>query len=367
MIEMALTLLQASNRYAGNMFKQSTSPMTYVVLGLLLAGLVLLIVLGNAMGGGPQYPGGKRFSRWGFRREAFKLGLNRDQVDLLVNLIRIYHVTRPFELLHNSRTLDNTIGKALRDSTAMHAPAGYIEKQKLDLYRIKQRMERIDVQTNRLDNTKNLSLGQKITFKMPNNDRIQTVVTANVKEFFCAKVPINKGGEQIRWKKGSKQTILLWGKDGEEQGFETKVVGYNNVKGVTSVLLQHTGNISRANHRRYRRKKIRANCHVYPIQIVITGRGRKIKKEAMVMNNAGRMMSMQDLSSGGCCLQTGMKMPRGELVKLNFEPVKGKPVVALGKIVDIRKAGVYYSVHVMFTRASSQNLNRINEYVYEFQ
>jgi hypothetical protein len=350
------------------MFKQSTSPVTYVILGILLVGLVLLIILGNAMGGGSQDKSGRRYSKWGFRREAYKLGLTKDQVDLLINLIRIYHVNRPFDLLSNSRTLNNTLGKALRDIGAMQAPSGIVEKQKLDLYKVKQLMERIDVQTNRLDNTKNLSLGQKITFKMPNNDRIQTVVTANVKEFFCAKVPVNAGGEQIRWKKGSKQLILLWGKDGEEQGFETKVLGYNNVKGVTSVLLQHTGQINKAYHRRFRRKKIRINCHAYPIQIIITGKGRRAKKEAMVMNNAGRMMSMTDISSGGCCLQTGNRMPRGELVKLNFEPVKGKPVVALGKIVDVRKsAGPYLSVHVMFTKASSQNLNRINEYVYDFQ
>jgi hypothetical protein len=103
------------------------------------------------------------------------------------------------------------------------------------------------------------------------------------------------------------------------------------------------------------------------VKVIITGHGRKARKEAVVQNSMKRLMAMTDLSSGGCCLQTSRPLPRGELVKLHFEPFRGKPVVALGKIVDSSATGrMYYNIHVMFTRASSMNLNRINEYVYDF-
>ena len=60
-------------------------------------------------------------------------------------------------------------------------------------------------------------------------------------------------------------------------------------------------------------------------------------------------------------------LPRGELIKISFEPERGNSVVAFGKIVDSRAVTrTKTTLHVMFTRASSKNLNKINEYVYDF-
>jgi hypothetical protein len=76
---------------------------------------------------------------------------------------------------------------------------------------------------------------------------------------------------------------------------------------------------------------------------------------------------MIDISAGGCALTSHKPLPRGELIKITFEPERGNLVVAFGKIVDSRMLSrSRTTLHIMFTRASSKNLNKINEYVYDF-
>ena len=359
-------LLQSSSRFKGQLFKPSDPKQNFVFLGIMFATMLLLIIgnkLSNAAGG--KY---KKFSKRAFRREATRIGLTKKQAFLLEGLVKTYHVTKPFALLSNTRTLNNTLGQALRDINHMEAPPSILEERKLNIYRIKQRIERVFAESAQISDTKKLKLSQQITFKMPNGNRYSSVVTANLKEFYCARVPVNKNGTQVRWNKGSKIDVLIWGADGEEYTFSTKIIGYNSVKGITSVFLQHSNKINRSYQRKFRRKTIKRPCYFFPIQIRISGSGKRQKKEAIVVKNLGKMGTLIDLSAGGCAIQTSKPLNKGELVKLSFEPIKGSPVVTYGKIVDTRtQSRIYSSLHIMFTRASSKNLNRINEYVYDFE
>ncbi|MDC7239555.1 MAG: PilZ domain-containing protein [Spirochaetales bacterium] len=363
---MHTTLLQTTSRFAGQLFKPSDPRQNLIFLGVMLGSFVLLLVA-NKLSNRDQ-PGNKRYSRRAFRREGLRIGLTKKQIALLESFIKVYHVTKPFALLSNTRTLNNTLGQALRDIAHMEAPPAVIEERKLNIYRIKQRIERVFAETNQIADTKKLKLSQNVTFKMDNGNRYGSVVTANLKEFYCARVPVSSKGSQVKWPKGTRVTIMIWGDDGEEYTFNSKVLGYNSVKGITSVFLQHSNKITRAYQRKFRRKNIKRPCYFFPIKIQITGHGKREKKEAVVMKNSGKMGTLIDLSAGGCSLQTTSPLSKGELIKLNFEPMKGSPVVTYGKIVDCRSHGrVYTSMHVMFTRASSKNLNRINEYVYDFE
>lgn len=359
-----IILLQS--RFQGQLFTPSDPKQNFIFLGIML-GMMVLLIVGNRLSGQGNDKS-KRYSKRAFRREAARLGLNKKQTLLLESLIKTYHVSKPFALLSNTRTLNNTLGQALRDINHMEAPPAVVEERKLNIYRIKQRIERVFAESNELSDTKKLKLSQSVTFKMPNGNRYSSVITANLKEFYCARIPLNKNGTEIRWNKGSRVEVLLWGSDGEEYTFTTKVLGYNSVKGITSVFLQHSNKISRSYQRRFRRKSIKRPCYFFPIQIRITGTGKRERKEAIVLKNQGRMGTIIDLSAGGCAIQTTKPFNKGELIKLTFEPIKGNPVVTYGKIVDSRvQSRIYTSVHIMFTRASSKNLNRINEYVYDFE
>ena len=335
--------------------------------GIIAAAIIFMAVYNNLSGTAQTSRTKKKYSRRAFKREALAIGLNKEQIKILENLIKVYQVRRPFNLLSNTKELNITLGKALRDIEHMEAPEAVIEQRKLALYRIKQHIDRNFADTNRLSNTKQLRLGQHITFQQENGNRFPSVITANLKEFYCAQVPINFGGEQVKWKKGSKIKLYIWGVDGEEMVFESKVLGYTTVKKISSVMLQHTTRISRAMQRKYKRRQIKGPCTVYPVRIIEKKNGKKTTRQAVVVNNQVRLGSMIDVSAGGCALSTSKPLPRGELIKIIFEPRRGTQVVAYGKIVDTRMVTrTKTTLHIMFTRASSKNLNRIYQYIYDF-
>jgi len=349
-------------------FSTKTNWKTTAILGGIIAvAVIALAIYSRNSSGQARGRGGKSFSRRVFRREATAIGLSKYQTRLLESFIKTYQVRRPFNLLSNTRELRITLGKALRDIQHMEAKESVIEQRKLEIYRIQQRVDRIFADTNRMSSTKQLRLGQNITFQQENGNRFTSVITATLKEFYCAQVPLNYGGEHVKWKKGSKIKLFIWGVDGEEMVFESKVIGYTNVKKINSVMLGHTNRVSRAIMRKYRRRPIKGQCSFYPVRIVEKGVGRKVTRQAVVLTKQGRVGSMIDISAGGCALASHKPLPRGELIKISFEPERGNLIVAFGKIVDSRMLSrSRTTLHVMFTRASSKNLNKINEYVYDF-
>ena len=359
----SIPLLQTS------FYRTGTDWRTAGILGGIIVAVILgLIIYSRVSGGGASGRSGGRFSRRMFRREASAIGLNKVQIHLLEGLIRTYQVRRPFSLLSNTREFNVTLGKALRDIGEMQDSEGAIEERKLELYRIKHRIDRIFADTNRMGDTKQLRLGQNITFQQENGNRFTSVVTANLNEFYCAQVPRNSGGEQVKWRKGEKITVFIWGVDSEEMMFASKVLGYTTVKRMSSVMLGHTGRVKRAIQRRHRRRAITGSSVFYPVQVVEQGRGRKAVRRAVVLSNAGRTGEMIDISASGCSMSSIKPLPRGDLIKITFEPQPNNPVTVFGKIMDIRKINRgKTTLHVMFTRASSKNLNRINEYVYDFR
>jgi len=362
-------IAQSSMFYA----KENDPRSTIIFLAVIGGGMLLIAVMnlinkltGGSFGAGNQ-SSGTSYSRRQFRKEATALGLKKEQIKLLESLIKTYHVRRPFDMLKNSRTFNNTLGKALRDLNNMEAPPNIVEKRKLALYRIKQLAERREPEDSMLQHTKEIQLGQKLTIEKDNGKRFNSIVTANLKEFYCAKVPTNAYGEQVRWNRGTKVNISIWSKKGEEMHFTSKVMGYNSVKRITSILLSHSKRLSRSNLRKFRRKKIQKPVYVYPISIIERMEGRKIRKEAVVNKNQGRMGTLIDLSAGGCALTTTKPLKKGDLCKLNFEPTQGNAVTTFGKVVDMHYTSrIRCTMHIMFTRASTKNFNRINEFVYEF-
>ncbi|PIE04724.1 MAG: hypothetical protein CSA76_02785 [Spirochaetales bacterium] len=349
-------------------YSTQTDWQNMAIMGGIILVLIMSLILYNKASMGPSRGrNGKKFSRRAFRREAAAIGLTKYQTRLLENIIRTYKVRRPFNLLSNTRDSNVTLGKALRDIDHMEAKTSVKEQRKLELYRIKQRIDRIFADTNRMASTRQLRLGQNVTFQQENGNRFTSIITANLKEFYCAQVPLNYGGEQVKWRKGTKIKLFIWGVDNEEMVFESKVLGYTNVKKITSVMLGHTNRINRAIQRRYRRRPIKGNCLFFAVRIIEQKQGRKIKRQAVVLKEQ-HLGHMIDLSPGGCAFSTQRPLPRGELIKVIFEPERGNQVVAYGKIVDSRLITRSKTIlHIMFTQASSQNLNKINDYVYSFE
>lgn len=328
----------------------------------------MLLIVGNSFAQRNAGSGDNRkYNRRIFRKTALSSGLTKKQIALLEDLIRTYHVTKPFALLSNTSVLNNTLGKAVRDADHLQGTNLQRESRKLQLYRIKQRIERVAGKFGRINNTKDFRLNDKITFELENGFRYNSVVTANLKEFFCGQIPTDKHGDEIRWKKGTKIKVYLWGTGGAEFSFMSKTLGYNSVKGFSSILLSHSQKITHSHQRKFRRKALNRPCYYFPIRIVESGFGRKMTKEAVILKNQGHLGTILDVSAGGCSINSNSPLRRGELLKIEFETTRGSSVVCFGKVINMRLTGRRRGImHIMFTKATGINLNRINAYVYDF-
>lgn len=361
-------LLQTTSRYAGQLFKQESDPRTSLIFIGVMLGLFILLILGNYISQrSPKAGVNRKYNRRAFRRTAMGMGLTKKQSILLEDLIKTYHVTKPFALLSNTPVLNNTLGKAVRDADHMQGSNLQKESRKLQLYRIKQRIERVAGKHGKILSTKDFRLNDKITFELENGTRHNSAITANLKEFFCGQIPVDGNGDEIRWKKGSKIKVYLWGTGGAEFSFSCKTLGYNSIKGFSSVLLSHSQKIDHSHQRKYRRKTLNRPCYYFPIRIVESGHGRKVTKEAVILKNQGHLGTILDVSAGGCSINSNATLRRGELLKIEFETTRGNSVVCFGKVINMRLTGRRRGImHIMFTKASGKNLNRINAYVYDF-
>ncbi|MBB6478694.1 PilZ domain-containing protein [Spirochaeta isovalerica] len=361
-------LLQTTSRYAGQLFKKSADPVTSLIFVGVILFLFVLLIVGNSISQKKnQSPGSRKYNKRGFRKAAQTLGLSKKQILLLEDFIRTYHVTKPFALLSNTSVLNNTLGKAVRDADHLQGTNRQREARKLEIYRIKQRIERVAGKFGRISSTKDFRLNDKITFELESGLRYNSVVTANLKEFFCGQVPKDKHGDEVRWKKGTRIKVYLWGTGGAEFSFVSKTLGYNSIKGFSSILLSHSQKVTHSHQRKFRRKSLNRPCYFFPIKIIESGYGRKITKEAVVLKNQGHLGTILDVSAGGCSINSNSPLRRGELLKIEFETTRGNSVVAFGKVINMRLTGRRRGImHIMFTKASGKNLNRINAYVYDF-
>jgi c-di-GMP-binding flagellar brake protein YcgR len=167
--------------------------------------------------------------------------------------------------------------------------------------------------------------------------------------------------------RGTPLAVYLWRENDAGYSFTSKVLGYDTVKGVSSVLIQHSKTLRREQRRKSRRKELLRPCFFYPIRISETGEGRKIERKAIVEQNMRTLGTVVDLSAGGCAIQTLNPFDKGKLVMIEFDIDKRAPVRSFGKVMQVhRQKGRGGSMHVMFTRVTRQHLNRISEFVYDF-
>ena len=167
--------------------------------------------------------------------------------------------------------------------------------------------------------------------------------------------------------RGTGLSVYLWRDNDAGYSFVSKVLGYDTVKGVPSVLISHSRTLRREQRRRNRRREIMKQCFFYPIKIVETGEGRKVERKASVEQHQRTLGVVVDLSSGGCAIQSMTPLSRGRLVMVEFDIDRAAPIRAFGKIIHShRKQGRGGVMHIMFTNVTRQHLNRISEFVYDF-
>ena len=344
-----------------------------IVLAAIIIGIfvVILLVAGaankrrGATGGGSS--GSRKYTKGGFRRRGKQLGLSKAHITTLEFLRQKYQVKSPMVLLQNSRQLDFYLNKAVREIDEQVASEEVKEAQKLTLYRIKQIIERTGQKSASINSTKQLKPGQRISVTGENETRYESRIVAILKDGVVVEVPASEDGSQVRWKKWSPVLAHFWKSNGEGFSFQSKVAGYNTFKEVPSIFLQHSNRIQVAKQRKYCRKSIDSPCYFYPVKVMPVGTGRNAQKRAYVDKKRGMLGTIVEVSAGGCSIRATRTLPKGSLIKIDFETERAKSVSSYGKVVKVRKEeGLGTIMHVMFTKVSKLNLNRINSFIYEY-
>jgi c-di-GMP-binding flagellar brake protein YcgR len=174
-------------------------------------------------------------------------------------------------------------------------------------------------------------------------------------------------GGQIRWPRGTRVKVNFWRESDAGYAFESKVLGYDKVKGNQCVLVHHARTLKREQQRKYRRSPIHRPCFFFPVLIVDSGTGRRAGKKAVVQTIRRYLGNLIDISAGGCSINSIYPLKPGNLCKIEFELARRQRITVFGKVKRVRKTGFRGGVmHIMFTKLSSHYLNQIYLYVYDF-
>ena len=350
---------------------KETDPLTTAIAaGIFIAFIAFLVIANAASGTSGRTPSGggtRRFSRRAFRQRGRKLELSTPQIKTLENLIKRFGVQNPMNLLSNPALLDSLLKRAIQAIDGMSASEQERENQKLQLYRIKQTIERNAHSKTVYSGTRQLRVGTRLTISPEGGGRYQSKLLTNLKDSLAVAVPADPAGRQLRWKRWTKVRVFFWKANGQGYSFVTKISGYGKVRGSDVLMLNHTSSIVQAQQRKYRRRNIDRPAYIYPVRILSDGIGKGAKKRAHVEGGRGTLSTMLDISSGGCSIRTAHPLSAGELIKVEFEAEHRSVINFYGKVLGTRKARPYGAImHIMFTRISKQNLNNINAFIYNY-
>ena len=361
-----MILLQAPNLGASDV-----SPMTFVYIGVALAVIALVIVVGAAISRRRRPSAtetAERISSATFRRAAKRMGLTPAAADVLENLVRMCKLKQPLLVFTSASLLDDTLKKGLYSlDNARELSEDQKETRRSLIFQVKQTLERAGRSGGSLRSTTFLRPGQLLTITPGEGTVFSSKVISNMKDFLTVSAPAQPAGADTRWKRGTPLSVYLWRDNDAGYSFVSKVLGYDTLKGVPSILVQHSRTLRREQRRRARRRETQRQCFYYPIRIVESGEGRRAQRKASVEQHLRGLGIVVDLSSGGCAIQTMNPLDRGKLVMVEFGLERKAPVRAFGKILGVhRDKGRGGVMHIKFTRVTHQHLNRISEFVYDF-
>lgn len=363
-----LIILQAAGRWQGfGDSKPTNNTPAYIGIGAAL-GIIIIIVLVARLASSRKGGGSEKAYRPGiFRKQGKKLGLPDNHIKILETLIKRYNINYPYNLLKNTSQLDQALSKAMREVEASAATAEVKASQKQALFRIKQIIELKSQKKQTLPTTKQMKVNQALVLAPSSGGRYRSRVVSVLPEALSVEAPLTPDGKLAVTKRWQTLKVYFWKESGSAFSFDTKVVGFKPAGSLQTLLLQHANHVTQSQQRRYRRKEVDRPAYYYRVNIVESGRGRKKTKEAVVDSQVRSLGTILEISAGGCSIKTTAPLQKGDLIKVQFEPVKRRPVVAFGKVRQIsRRKPAGYVMHVMFTKVSRQNLNVINEYIYEF-
>jgi c-di-GMP-binding flagellar brake protein YcgR len=310
----------------------------------------------------------RKYGRYVFQRMAKNIGLQKHHIEILEYLIRVCSVRQPFLIFSSSGLLDDILKKgiyALHHNTKLNEDER--ERRLTYIFQIKQIIERNARRGIGVRSTIMMRPGQSVTVATESGTQHNTRVVSNLKDMVALAAVQDDAGGQIRWPRGTRLKVNFWRQSDAGYTFESKVLGYDKIKGTQCVLVHHAKTLKREQQRKYRRSPIHRPCFFFPVLIVDSRTGRRAEKRAVVQSTRRYLGNLSDISAGGCSINSIYPLKPGSLCKIEFELVRRQRISVFGKVKKVRRTGFRGGVmHIMFTKLSSRYLNQIYLYVYDF-
>ncbi len=344
---------------------------TMLYFGIAIGVVIVLIVIGTLVNRRRRPLSAdevQKVSSAAFRRAGRAVGLPLQHVQALEELVRITKVKQPFLVFSSAGLLDDVLKKGLYSiEVARDVAPEEKERRKAVLFQVKQIIEKNARRGAVLRSSVMLKPGQLLTVSPGGGGQFASKVVSNMKDFLTISAPAGAAGTEMRWMRGTPLAVYFWRENDAGYTFSSKVLGYDTVKGLSCVLIQHSKTLRREQRRKARRREIMRACFFYPIRIVETGQGRRVERKASVDQSLRALGTVVDLSAGGCAVQTLSPLEKGKLVMVEFDIDRKAPIRAFGKVMGVaRRKGRGGIMHVMFTSVTRQHLNRICSFVYDF-
>ena len=339
----------------------NTNRLTLIVLGVVVAIGVLAALVNRWRGGGT----GKGGPKGSLMRQAKSLGLTAEQRRVLKNLVVGLNLQNPERMLTNPNYMNNALRRRIEQIDMSDDPEPQREQEKSLLFSVKRSLQNASLKLRVLPSSRQIRIGQLITLQTADGETHETLIASNVHNGLGIEVPYQRRGSSMNWKKGTQLQISMVADQDRMYNFRTRVIGYNKVGGASVMFVEHATNIRQSQKRRSPRREYDRACYFYPVTVITVGRGKKAKKQAFVNKNRRIFGRIDDLSAGGCAIRTQGPLASGSILKVDFEAADGSPISVFGRVRGLERSRNRGRImHIMFTRVSRKNLNRIESYVY---
>ena len=344
----------------------STDANVYILVFIIVVVAALVIWLAIVGTKASSKPGS--YSKGSFRKQAKKLKLTKEQIKILETVIAEMKFANPVRALESQNTLDKLLRQAMNQMEDMELSPDEKEYRKSIIYGIKQTIEANSSQSKIISSTLSLPMNTEVKIRGKDGKTYVSYITSNSQSMLGLECPPTQDKKNpYPWSKGEELSIMFIRGGTDVYAYKTKVLGYKNVRGGTAMYTEHGKNLKQIQKRSAKRKELSKPAVLYQVNIVETTEKKKPVRQAVVNKARSLLGSIQDISAGGCALAAQNTMPKGSLVKVDFETTRGKPITVFGKVRGITPESTRRKImHIQFTNVSRKHMNAIRDFVYEY-
>lgn len=284
--------------------------------------------------------------------------LNNDERDFLWKICKTYQVKNIVSQMKNQVTIDALFKSIFSNDINEH--------KKALLFSIRNKIEQDKHNTTLISSTKNIQIGQKITYLDENHDRYTTEVLDNGPDGLVLIVPKNIYGNELRPEPLSKIMLSFETKNHVAYQLRTRIVRYQ-IRHQSEVVVSHTNNLEILHRRKQRRIPYKPSCIFSAVQVSSGGNGKNpsIQYTPMEHKYEGKMI---DISSEGCCIQTNLAIKKQQYIYIELNLDDSSADSLFGLIVETTQNTQtnLNILHIEFVRMKLETRNKIYKLVYEY-